>query len=54
MARSTTTLRGVTALFGIALLASCTTSSNLLSQQSKFAYDNGDYTPIGRAWRSAN
>jgi hypothetical protein len=38
----------IAAMLGAALLAGCTTSSNLLSQQSRFAYSNGDYVPLGR------
>jgi len=47
--RIATMARSTTALFGMALLAGCTTSSNMLSPQTKFAYANGDYTPIGHA-----
>jgi hypothetical protein len=37
------------AIFGaISMLAGCTTSANLLSQQSKFAYPSGDYSFLGR------
>lgn len=31
------------------LLAGCTTSSNILTVQSKYAYPNGDYEMLGRA-----
>jgi hypothetical protein len=31
------------------MVAGCTTSSNVLSQQSKFVYANGDYALQGRA-----
>jgi hypothetical protein len=30
------------------MLAGCTTSANLLSQQTKFAYPSGDYSSLGR------
>jgi hypothetical protein len=46
--RATSARPVIAALFGAALLTGCTTSSNLLSQQSRFAYSNGNYVPLGR------
>lgn len=46
--RAMRTARCLVALSATAWLAGCTTSGNLLSQQSRFAYPNGDYQALGR------
>jgi hypothetical protein len=35
-------------LTAVPMLVGCTTSANLLSQQTKFAYPSGDYGSLGR------
>lgn len=48
-AAATRAFRSLGALACAAMLAGCTTSANVLSQQSRFAYPNGNFAPQGYA-----